>query len=100
MAITTKERAVLKAIAANEPTLFQVGKDGVSRQVEEAVDKALTARELIKIRVLNNCEMDIREVCDMLCEHLKCEPVLLVGTKIVLYRFSPKKAKHIDLKNG
>ena len=100
MAITTKERAVLKSIAANEPTLFQVGKDGVSRQVEEAVDAALTARELIKIKVLNSCDLEPREVCTMLCEHLRCEPVLVVGSKVVLYRFSPKKSKHIDLKNG
>ena len=98
--LSSKDRAILKSLIATQQPVFQVGKDGVSRQVEEAVDKALTARELIKIRVLNNCEMDVREVCDMLCEHLKCEPVLLVGTKIVLYRFSPKKAKHIDLKNG
>lgn len=96
--ITTKQRAQLKSIAANIDTIAQVGKDGLNENVIKSLDLALNARELIKIKVLNNCDMDIREVCDKLCEVLKAEPVLVVGSKIILYRYSKKKdIKHIQL---
>ena len=36
--------------------IFQIGKMGVSPDLIEALDKALEARELIKINVLENCE--------------------------------------------
>ncbi len=95
MELTTKERAVLKGIAAKEQTIMQVGKDGVSRKLTEALDDALTARELIKIKVLNNCDMTAREVCDVLVADLKCEPVLVIGSKVILYRFNEKKKTHV-----
>jgi len=96
--ITTKQRAQLKSIAANIDTIAQVGKDGLSENIIKSLDLALTARELIKLKVLNNCDMNIREVCEELCEVLKAEPVLVVGSKIILYRYSKKKdIKHIQL---
>ena len=96
--ITTKQRAQLKSIAANIDTIAQIGKDGLNENVIKSLDLALTARELIKLKVLKNCDLDVREICEKLCEVLKAEPVLVVGSKVILYRFSKRKEiKHIQL---
>ena len=62
----------------------------------KTVYDALEARELIKLTVLENCELTPRDACDQLCEILEAEGVSVVGRKIVLYRES-KKHKKIEL---
>ena len=46
MAITSKQRAQLRGLAAAEDTIIQVGKGGVSENVIASVESALKAREL------------------------------------------------------
>ena len=50
--MTGKERAALRAQANGLDPLFQVGKGGVSDALIKQTDDALTARELIKLKVL------------------------------------------------
>lgn len=50
--LTSKQRAKLRGIASTGETILQVGKGGVAEALVKQVDDALTARELIKLRVL------------------------------------------------
>ena len=49
-----KQKAYLRGLLNNEPSIFQVGKEGLSENLLQQLDDALEARELIKITVLNN----------------------------------------------
>ena len=79
--LTSKQRAQLRSIAANEPTIMQVGKSGVTEAMVKTVSDALEARELIKMRVLENCGMTAREAAEELAaatplpspDELSCE---------------------------
>jgi len=71
----------------------QVGKGGVGERLVKTVDEALNARELIKISVLETCELSAREVSDELCKRLGAEPVQVIGRKFVIYRPSPDAPK-------
>ena len=86
MAITSKQRAQLRGLAMTEDTIIQVGKGGITENVIASVDAALQARELVKGRVLENCEYSPREVLDALCEACRAEPVQVIGTKFVIFR--------------
>lgn len=88
-----KERSRLSALAQNIQPIFQIGKNGVTDAVTNELNDALEARELIKITVLKNSELDAKEVLSELCTRLSAEPISAVGFKIVLYRKSknPKK---------
>ena len=88
--LTSKERAELRAQANGIDTTLMVGKDGVTEAVIAEADNQLTARELIKGKVLENALLSPREVCDALCEELGADGVSVIGTKFVLYRFSEK----------
>lgn len=96
--LTSKQRAYLRGLASTEDDVAQVGKDGLNDACIEGIKKVLSARELIKIKVLPNCDYSAREVADMLQEKLSTEVVGVVGYKIILYKYSDKKGiKHIQL---
>ena len=88
--LTSKERAELRSQATALDTTLMVGKGGVTDAVIAEADNQLTARELVKGKVLEGAMMTPREVCDELCEALGAEGVAVIGTKFVIYRFSQK----------
>ena len=88
--LTSKERAELRAQATALDTTLMVGKGGVTETVIAEADTQLTARELIKGKVLEGAFMTPREVSDALCEATGADGVAVIGTKFVIYRFSQK----------
>ncbi len=96
--INTKQRSYLRSLANNIDSIFQVGKAAVTPELVSALDDALEKRELIKISVLNNCVMDIKEIADTICERTHSEPVQIIGKKIVIFRQSKTKPT-IELPN-
>ena len=88
--LTSKERAELRSQANSLDTTLMVGKDGVTDAVVAEADNQLTARELVKGKVLENALLSPREVSDALCEALGAGGVSVIGTKFVIYRFSEK----------
>ena len=88
--LTSKERAELRAQANAIETTLMVGKDGVTEYVVAEADRLLTARELVKGKVLETALMTAREVSDEICEATGADGVSCVGSKFVIYRFSEK----------
>ncbi len=88
--LTSKQRAELRSQANPLETTLMVGKDGVTEAVAAEADRLLTARELVKGKVLETAFMSAREVCDALCEATGAEGISCVGSKFVIYRFSEK----------
>ena len=91
--ITSKQRATLRSMANDYDTIFQIGKDGISDETIRQVSNALEARELIKLRVLDNCPYTSREASDIIAERTNSAPVSVVGSRFVLYRPSKKNKK-------
>ena len=94
--LTSKQRAALRSCANRIDAIFQVGKGGIGDTLIKQVDDALTARELIKLKVLENCEYTAREAAEMLAGETNSEPVQVIGNKLVLFRRNPKKPQYDD----
>ena len=88
--LTSKERAELRAQANTLETTLIVGKDGVNDGVVAEAENLLTARELVKGKVLETALMSPREVSDEICAATGADGVAVIGTKFVIYRFSEK----------
>ena len=88
--LTSRERSELRAQANAIDTTLIVGKDGVTENVIAEADRLLTARELVKGKVLETALMSAREVSDEICEATGADGVSCVGSKFVIYRFSEK----------
>ena len=84
--LTSKQRAYLRSLANSIDTILMVGKGGLSEQIYKTADDALTARELIKGKVLETCELSVREVADTIAAEINADVVQVIGTKFVLYR--------------
>ena len=90
--MTGKERASLRSVANTLETIYYIGKDGIDENVEKGVAEALKARELVKIKVQDNCPYTAKEACATLCEALEAQPVQTIGKRFVIY----KRNKKID----
>ena len=88
--LTSKERAELRAQANTLDTTLIVGKDGVTENVVAEAERLLTARELVKGKVLETALMTAREVSDAICEATGAEGISCVGYKFVIWRYSEK----------
>ena len=75
-------------MAAPMDTIFQVGKGGVNDNMCEQISNALEARELIKLRVLDNCDLNAKEAAQIISEETNSDVVQVIGTRFVLYRES------------
>lgn len=94
--LTGKQRAYLKSKANTLDPIFQIGKNGISDNFIKQVEEALEARELIKIKVLNNSLLEATEVANEIADKTDAEFVQSLGSKFVLYKES-KENKKIEL---
>ena len=95
--LNPKQRACLISLAAKEPAVLYIGKNGVTPELTDNLDEALTARELVKASVQQNCLYDIRETASVLAERTRSVIVPVIGRKIVFYRRTPKLKNSIQL---
>ena len=91
--LTSKQRAYLRGKASVMDTIFQIGKGGINDNMMKQLYDALEARELIKIRTLDNSDVSPREAADRISEVLGAEEAGVIGSKIILYRESRKHKK-------
>jgi len=84
--LTGKQRAFLKSMANKIDPIFQLGKNGVTESFIKQVEDALEAREIIKIKVLNNSLLDTTEVANEIAKAADAEFVQSIGSKFVLYK--------------
>ncbi|WP_119328060.1 ribosome assembly RNA-binding protein YhbY [Cysteiniphilum halobium] len=91
MALTSQQRQQLKAQAHSLNPVVLLGEKGLTNNVLTEIDLALTAHELIKVKIAGT-EKDVRQATtEEICEKTKCELVQLIGNISVLYRKKPKK---------
>lgn len=93
MILTSKQRAYLRSLAQKEETIFQIGKGGITGEICEQLSNALEARELIKVKVLENSGYSAAEAAAEIAPAIDAETVCTVGNKFVLFRPSQKKRR-------
>ena len=94
--ITGKQRSFLKSMANSIDPIFQIGKGGISDNLIKQIDDALNAREIVKISILKNSDLEPTPIAIELAEQLNAEFVQSIGKRFTLYRESEKNKK-IDL---
>lgn len=96
--LDTKQRAKLMSYSNSIPDIVSVGLNGVTPVVIKNTCDNLLARELIKVKVQKGCPQDINEVAQILADKCECSIVHIVGSKIILYKYSTKKGfKHYEI---
>ncbi len=88
--MTSKQRAYLRSLANPLQPIVHVGKGGLSDTLEKQADDALTARELVKGKVLESAPDTTRAAAEALAQVVGAEVVQVIGRVFVLYRRNPE----------
>ncbi len=81
-----KFRKELISAASKIKPVFRVGKSGITDIFIREIDKALSARELIKIDVNRNSQLDPDIAAKEIAQKTSAEIVLVSGRKVTLFR--------------
>ncbi len=84
--LNSRQRAQLRAMANSLDTILQIGKGGITDNVVTQLTNALSARELVKGRVLEASLLTAREACDELAARTGAQAVQTIGSRFVLYK--------------
>ena len=84
--ITRDEKKQLKALIINDKTKYQIGKNEINDSLLDMLNKALDARELIRVEVLKSAVTPVMELTLDLSSRLHADVVSVVGRVIVLFR--------------
>lgn len=91
--LTSKQRSFLRSMGNPMEPLFQVGKGGLTDNVIQAVEDALLARELIKLRILPSLLQEPKEVAHELAEALGADVVQVIGKSFLIYKRNPEEPR-------
>lgn len=94
--LTGKQKQYLKSEAVNLPAYVQIGKEGMTSAVIQSVEDVLLAGELVKVKINQNSDEDIRDTAGILAEKLDCEIVQIIGRNCILFKQKEKKS-HYEL---
>ncbi len=90
MKLSSKQRALLKKMAHELEPVVRIGKGSVDQDLLDSISNVINKRELIKVKVLQNSDMDnMKELGLELAEKTSSVFVDKIGKVIIL--FKPKK---------
>ena len=88
--LTARERAHLKARAHALSPVVHIGNPGVTDSIVAEVDRALTAHELIKVKVAVDDRAARGALGDEICARTDAAAVHRVGKVLILWRPRPE----------
>ena len=91
--MTSKQRAYLRGLANTMEPIVHAGKGGISDALIKQADDALTARELIKGKVLETAPGTARELAEEIAAAVQAQLVQVVGRTFVLFRQKEKDSQ-------
>jgi RNA-binding protein len=84
--LTGKQKRFLRGLGHNLKPVLMVGKNEVNESLVSETDSALAVHELIKVKVLESCEMDRHEVAESLSGSCGADVAQVLGRTFLLYR--------------
>lgn len=93
IALTGKQKRFLRVLGSTLAPVVQIGKGGIMDSVVDTTAQVLTAREIIKVRVLRNSPQEPKMVLTALAEATGAELVQVIGRNGLLYKKNQEKSK-------
>jgi RNA-binding protein len=93
MALTSKERAALRAEAHRLTASVHVGQHGLTETLRQSVDDALRTHELVKIQFTKNAGLEVKDAANDLARTLGADVVQVIGRTTTIYRENPELKK-------
>mgnify|MGYP000753493497 FL=1 len=91
--LTGKQKSFLRGLGQKLEPVVMVGKEGVTPTVVQSAREAIKKRELIKVRVLQNCMEEPEDAITVLAERADVNVVQVIGRNGLLYKRNFEKTK-------
>lgn len=91
--LTGNQKSFLRSEGMKLEPVVMVGKDAVTPAVVQSARDVIRKRELIKVRVLNNCLEDASDVMELLAERCDANLVQIKGNTGLLFKRNFEKPK-------
>lgn len=91
--LTGKQKSFLRGLGQKLEPVVMVGKEGVTPTVVQSAREAIKKRELIKVRVLQNCMDEPGDAITVLAERADVNVVQVIGRNGLLYKRNFEKTK-------
>jgi RNA-binding protein len=92
--LSGKQRSYLRSKGNQMDPIVQIGKDGITSNLVQQTDETLEARELIKVRILNNSLYTAREAAEELAKECGAEIVQVIGNVCLIYRGNEENPRY------
>jgi RNA-binding protein len=90
LTISSKQRAELRAEAHHLQAAVHVGQHGLTPALLQSLDDALRTRELVKVQLGRQTELDARDAARELATALGADIVQVIGKTTTLFRENPE----------
>ena len=84
--LTGKQKRFLRGLGHGLKPVLMVGKNEVNESLISETESALSAHELIKVKVLEACEMDRHDVAESLSKSCGADVAQVLGRTFLLYK--------------
>src|SRR5512145_50448 len=84
--LTGKQRQYLKGLAHGKKAVLQIGKSGATKALLDELNRALEAHELVKVRILRECPVQLDELIGLVEQATQASTVGAVGKVATWYR--------------
>ena len=91
--LTGRQKRLIRSEGTKLQPVVMVGKDAVTPAVVQSARDVIRKRELIKVRVLNNCLEDASDVMELLAERCDANLVQIKGNTGLLFKRNFEKPK-------
>jgi RNA-binding protein len=95
--LTGKEKRKMRAEANQIKATVMIGREGISFNVKCFIDEAFNNKSLIKVKVLDTCKEDRKQIAEKLSKLKDTEMIQILGRTILLYRPLPEKEDHSNV---
>ena len=96
MILSSKQRKLLESMAHDLEPAVRIGKFGVTPTLIQTVHESLAAQELIKVKILENAEIEKEEAAERLIERTGASLIQIIGRILILYRSNPERKHRVE----
>ena len=100
--LTGKEARHLRGLGHHLSPLIMIGKDGVTDNLNTALEEVLAAHELVKVKLQDACPYARVEAAELLAQKSKSRIAQIIGKTFLLFRENKelKADKKIQVPSG
>ena len=91
--LTGKQKSFLRSMGMTLDPVVMIGKEGVTPTVVQSAAEVIKKRELIKVRVLQNCMEEPKDAITTLAERADANLVQVIGHNGLLFKRNCDKPK-------